>query len=93
MKEAIIMTVSLSCPHSFLCATGEIDGDTPDELFSCSTGLFAGDTGELPNKVMSKQEFTTGFIRVANLWTLMNEGMADASELCHQTEKFLRHCS
>jgi hypothetical protein len=74
--------------------TGEIDGDTPDELFSCSTGLFSEDDGgAMPDRTMTKQEFTTGFIRVANLWTLMNEGMADSSELCVQTEKFLRHCA
>ena len=42
---------------------------------------------------MTKREFTTAFIRVANLWTLMNEGMADSSELASQTQKFISHCS
>lgn len=64
-------------------------------MFSCSTGLFSNDEdgNNLPDKTMTKTEFTTGLIRVANLWTLMNEGMADASELCIQTDKFLKHCS
>lgn len=79
--------------YCYVCS-GEIDGDTPDEMFSCSTGLFAADDdSDLPDRLMSKQEFTTGFIRAANLWTLMNEGMADCSELCLQTDKFLRHCA
>ena len=77
-----------------ILSLGEIDGDTPDELFSCSTGLFSEDDRRPPpDRTMTKKEFTTGFIRVANLWTLMNEGMADSSELCIQTEKFLRQCS
>ena len=62
-------------------------------MFSCSTGLFGNEDDVLPDRTMSKQEFTTGLIRVANLWTLMNEGMADASELCAQAQKFLKHCS
>lgn len=59
---------------------------TSGEIFSCSTGLFGDSDGDT---FMTRSEFATGIVRLANLYALMNEGMVNSSELAHQTAMFL----
>jgi hypothetical protein len=81
-----------------------IDENVANEIFSCSVNQFAneaneygeyenGEGDELPDQDMSKEQFTTAIVRLANLWSLMNEGMAESSQLTKQTTKFLKHVS
>lgn len=78
-----------------------IDGNVADEIFSCSINQFSnyedgdadGDDEELPDVDMTKGQFTTAVVRLANLWALMNEGMADSSQLTRQTTQFLKYIS
>jgi hypothetical protein len=80
-----------------------IDSNVANEIFSCAVNNFAdendgdgfgeGEVEELPDQDMTKSQFTTAFVRLANLWCLMNEGMADSSQLAKQTSKFLKHLS
>ena len=68
----------------------EIDGDVPDEIFSCAVNDFGDENGGAPpDRTMTKGEFATAVVRVANLWAMMNEGMANSSELSDQTSRFL----
>mmetsp|Transcript_9337 Transcript_9337/g.14080 ORF Transcript_9337/g.14080 Transcript_9337/m.14080 type:complete len:86 (-) Transcript_9337:209-466(-) len=76
--------------RDFMERTCDVDGDAPDEVFSCAINAFADDDEDLPDKVMTKSEFVTGVVRVANLWVLMNEGMANSSNLTYQTSIFLK---
>ena len=77
--------------RSFVKSTTDMDGDVPDEIFSCAINDFGDyEGGALPDRPMSKGEFATGVVRVANLWALMNEGMANSSELGDQTARFLQ---
>jgi hypothetical protein len=67
-----------------------IDGDTADEVFSCATNAFRRDIyGTLEDTSMTRAQFSVGIIRLANLWTLMNEGMVETSKLASQTSAFL----
>lgn len=76
--------------RKFMMATTEIDGDVPDEIFSCAVNDFSSmEGGPLPDRNMTKGEFATAVVRVANLWALMNEGMVNSSELSDQTARFL----
>jgi len=65
-----------------------------DEIFSCVTNLYGDDDGQdntQSNDVaMSTSQFVGAIVRLANLKSLMYEGMVDTSELAAQTEKFLR---
>lgn len=75
-----------------------INGDVADEIFSCSINQFSNDDNEdgddeLPDVNMTKGQFTTAIVRLANLWALMNEGMADSSQLTRQTTQFLKFIS
>jgi hypothetical protein len=73
-----------------------IDRNVANEIFSCAVNNFADDGDELeelPDQDMTKSQFTTAFVRLANLWSLMNEGMADSSKLTKQTSQFLKHLS
>ena len=76
--------------QKFAEETVGIDNATADEIFSCSTNAFRRDVyGTLQDVSMTRAQFLVGIIRLANLWTLMNEGMADASKLAAQTQAFL----
>mmetsp|Transcript_23529 Transcript_23529/g.23731 ORF Transcript_23529/g.23731 Transcript_23529/m.23731 type:complete len:161 (-) Transcript_23529:31-513(-) len=71
-----------------------IDADVADEIFSCVTNAFnmeeeSPTQNDLPDMNMSRSEFAGGIVRLANLWVLMNEGMADSSKLASQTTSFL----
>lgn len=78
----------------FVYNTCQLEGNVSDEIFSCAINNFADeDSDELPDQDMTKDEFTTAFVRLANLWSLMNEGMANSSELTRQTAEFLKHVS
>lgn len=67
-----------------------LDGDQADKLFSCAANAFSRDyTGELVDVAMTKSQFAVGIVRLANLWSLMNDGMVDTSMLAHQTSNFL----
>ena len=78
----------------FVYSTCQLEGEVSNEIFSCSINNFAEEgSDELPDQDMTKSEFTTAFVRLANLWALMNEGMADSSQLTRQTAQFLKHVS
>lgn len=69
-----------------------VSGPTAGEIFSCCTGLYGSsdnerDVGE--DALMTRSEFATGVVRLANLYALINEGMVNTSELAHQTAMFL----
>ena len=68
-----------------------IGGSTADEIFSCCTGLYSSEDGKEvgEDKFMSRSEFATGIVRLANLYSLMCVGMSDTSELAQQTSFFL----
>jgi hypothetical protein len=82
-----------------------IDENVANEIFSCSVNQFANEINEygeeneeeerdeLPDQDMSKEQFTTAIVRLANLWSLMSQGMAESSQLTKQTTQFLKHVS
>jgi hypothetical protein len=83
-------SMNRSAFRKFMMDTTEIDGDVPDEIFSCAVNDFSElEGGPLPDRNMTKAEFATAVVRVANLWALMNEGMVNSSELSDQTARFL----
>lgn len=66
-----------------------------DEIFSCVTNLYGDDNDDQDNTqsndvALSTSQFVGAIVRLANLKSLMYEGMVDTSELAAQTEKFLR---
>ena len=75
----------------FAKRTCGIEASVADEIFSCATNAFGDELNlnELPDLDMSKSQFVAGIVRLANLWTLMNEGMQDCSQLARQTQSFL----
>lgn len=76
--------------RAFANETVGIDGPTADEVFSCAADSFRKDvTGSLADAVMTKEQFAVGIIRLANLWSLMNDGMVDTSHLTDQSTSFL----
>ncbi len=79
--------------RNFVLTSSGINGNVSDEIFSCITELYCDETDEdcleLPDCIMSKSEFACAFVRLANLWYMMNEGMANSSQLAMQTSSFL----
>ena len=76
--------------RAFAKNTVGLDGAEADMLFSCAANAFSRDvTGDLVDVSMTKTQFAVGIIRLANLWSLMNDGMVDTSMLAHQTSNFL----
>lgn len=77
----------------FVELSSGIESNVANEIFSCVTDLFVDESEEdcleLPDKVMSRSEFAAAVVRLANLWFMMNEGMADASKLSMQTAAFI----
>lgn len=76
----------------FMERTIGVGGSTANEMFSCCTGLYGssregGDEDE--DTIMTRAEFATGIVRLANLYSLMSDGMTDTSELANQTSTFL----
>lgn len=65
-----------------------------NEIFSCATDLFSELEGEsndfgLPDAFMTASQFAAGVVRLANIASMINEGMVDTSKLSKQTEAFL----
>jgi hypothetical protein len=79
--------------QKFVKKTIGVDGDNADEIFSCATNLYDDDAdnngGQLKDCSMSGPQFAVAVVRIANLWSLMNEGMVDTSKLSSQTQTFL----
>jgi hypothetical protein len=77
----------------FVQVSSGIDGSVADEIFSCVTDLYTDESDadclELPDTTMTKNEFVSAVVRLANLWYLMNEGMINTSQLAMQTTSFL----
>ena len=71
--------------------TTSLESGPSNEIFSCSTNLYDSlDSSEpLADCSMSTGQFAIAIVRLANLWVLMNKGMADASKLAVQTQLFL----
>ena len=55
------------------------------EIFSCATDSFDESDVE-----MNSNQFSVGIVRLANLWSIGEYGMDDASALAEQTSEFLR---
>lgn len=74
-------------------ALGDEGISAADDIFSCATNLYIenDDTSFDLNKdtKMTGSQFITGLIRVANLYSLMNDGMVNTSRLSSQTQKLL----
>jgi hypothetical protein len=69
-----------------------LDDESADEVFSCATDSFGRDSsGTLHDVAMNKHQFVVGIVRLANLFAIMNDGMAEASRLGAQTAAFLDH--
>lgn len=69
-----------------------LDADSADEVFSCAADAFSRDTsGTLNDVSMTRQQFVVGIVRLANLFAIMNDGMAEASRLGAQTAAFIDH--
>eukprot|EP01041_Mallomonas_annulata_P007344 gene7344-14991_t len=77
--------------QKFARNTCDIDNDVADEIFSCAADAFTRDESKsgLIDVNMSPAQFAASVVRLANLWIMMNEGMADASKLAYQTSTFL----
>jgi hypothetical protein len=75
----------------FVAISSGIDREPANEVFSCSTNLYAaeGELGVGADCSMSRTQFATGVVRLANLVSMMNDGMVDISKLATQTESFL----
>ena len=56
---------------------------------------FATKDGNEPPKdcEMNPTEFAVAFVRLANLWSLMTDGMEGASKLAHQTSQLMNKLS
>jgi hypothetical protein len=69
-----------------------LDVRPANEIFSCSTNLYARDEDDVgigADCFMSPEQFTTAIVRLANLNSLMYDGMDSAGDLSHQTDAFL----
>ena len=75
----------------FVAITSGIDREPANEVFSCATNLYAavGETGAGADCAMSRTQFATGVVRLANLVSMMSDGMVDVSRIATQTETFL----
>ena len=67
----------------------DLESEPADEIFSCATNLYDNDisTGMLKDCVMSKSQFAVAIVRLANLWSLINE--ESRQSLSTQTKTFL----
>jgi hypothetical protein len=75
---------------AFAKQTVEFDFDEADKIFSCSADAFARDyKGDLVDVSMTKDQFAIGIVRLANIYSLMTDGMVDTSMLAAQTSDFL----
>lgn len=75
---------------AFAKETVGLEASEADKMFSCAANSFGRDyKGDLIDCSMSKNQFAVAIIRLANLWSLMNDGMVDTSMLAHQTSAFL----
>lgn len=67
-----------------------VDSEVADKIFSCAANSFGRDyKGDLLDVTMTKSQFSVGIVRLANMWSLMNDGMVDTSMLAAQTSAFL----
>ena len=61
-----------------------------NEIFSCATLSFAKEEFDIPPDLeMNPTEFSIAFVRLANLWTIMHDGMENATTLSSQTSNLL----
>ena len=80
--------------EDFVTMTSGIDDNrTSNEIFSIATERFAAEEDKLGHGsdcTMSRQQFTTALIRLANLCALINSGAAaDGTKLSKQMESFI----
>lgn len=73
-------------------ASGIDDQRMANEIFSIATDRFAAQEDALGHGsdcTMSRKQFTTAMIRVANLCSLINHGMAHSLKLSNQMNEFI----
>ncbi len=69
-----------------------IRGKTSNEIFSCVTDLYSvtdeeKDCGE--DTFLTSSQFAAGVVRVANLFSMMNDGTSHQPDLSTQTERLI----
>jgi len=68
-------------------------GVMANEIFSCATSLYApeGEVGCGADCDMSRNQFATAIVRLANLVAMMNDGIdGNSSKIAQQTHAFLQ---
>ena len=79
----------------FVIKTSGIDDDrTSNEIFSIATDRFAAEEdayGHGSDCTMSREQFATALVRLANLFALINHGMTTSGKISKQTDDFILH--